>query len=64
MKTLTVSARETLDVLVTEEFPLSRTSGLLEQSEEPPTIWPWIAVPNTVPITSTIIPESNTGAER
>lgn len=29
------------------------------QSGAPPTIWPWIAVPRTVPRTSTVIPEKH-----
>lgn len=62
LKRLTVSSREATEALV--EFPPSKSSGSVGQFEAPPTICPWIAVPSTVPSTSTIIPESNTGRER
>ena len=53
-----------MDVLDVEEFVLSWTSGSVGQLEAPPTICPWIAVPSTVPSTSTIIPEGNTDIQR
>lgn len=63
-KILTVSSSDTTDVLILvmilalDIVPL--TSRSVGQLEAPPTIWPWIAVPRTVPRTSTIIPDSNT----
>ncbi|TNN87133.1 hypothetical protein EYF80_002335 [Liparis tanakae] len=56
------SLTETTEALV--EFPPSKSSASVGQFEAPPTIWPWIAVPSTVPSTSTIIPEGNTGRDR
>lgn len=63
-KALTVSSSATLLALIVDMFLLSETPGSLRQSDVPPTICPWIAVPSTVPNTSTIIPENNTNIER
>lgn len=58
-----MSSRETLDMLIWEEFLLSGASGSVGQTWAPPTICPWMAVPKTDPSTSTIIPESNRESE-
>ena len=61
LKGLTVSSSVTsLGTSLLFKFVLSMTSVSLGQFEAPPTICPWIAVPRTVPSTSTIIPESST----
>lgn len=64
LQRLTVSSSETPVAFITVPFLLLGSSGSVGQSAAPPTICPGIAVPRTVPSTSTIIPESNTEIER
>lgn len=61
-KTLTVSSRGIV-VIFLVAFSLLMTLSSVGQSGAPPTICPWIAVPRTVPKTSTVMPERYTERE-
>lgn len=58
-KKLTVSSKELFAMSMLVSFLLAVPLRSVGQSGAPPTIWPWIAVPRTVPKTSTVIPEKH-----
>lgn len=60
LASLTVSFREMSEMLTSDpcwvEFKSCKALLLMQGVTAPPTIWPWMAVPSTVPKTSTVIP--------
>lgn len=56
LESLTVSSSETM-VVFSVVFVLMESAGSMGQLLARPTICPWIAVPSTVPSTSTVIPD-------